>query len=182
MFGMAVAIVTSVIIYFVGYEGVRFIPFLILSFIRGAGFSCTTVMSYMFAADCIEYGTYKSGKRAEGITFSIQTFTTKMTGAISGFIAMGLLGWFFNYRSAYYVDNVLTSPVQPQSAADGIWFMYSIFPAIGAVIAFVLLLFLYKLRDKDVQIMANVNSGDISREEGESLLNEKYGKNGGGVK
>jgi sugar (glycoside-pentoside-hexuronide) transporter len=180
MFGMAVAIVTSVIIYFVGYEGWRFVPFLILSFIRGVGFSFTTVMSYMFAADCIEYGTYKSGKRAEGITFSIQTFTTKMTGAISGFIAMGLLGWFFNYRSAYYVENVLVSPVQPQSAADGIWFMYSIFPAIGAVIAFVLLLLLYKLRDREVQIMANVNSGDISREEGERLLNEKHVKHSGG--
>ncbi|MDR3216205.1 MAG: MFS transporter [Clostridiaceae bacterium] len=175
MFGMAVAIVTSVIIYFVGYEGVRFVPFLILSFIRGVGFSCTMVMSYMFAADCIEYGTYKSGKRAEGITFSIQTFTTKMTGAISGFIAMGLLGWFFNYQSAYYVDNVLISPVQPQSAVTGIWFMYSIFPAIGAIIAFIILILLYKLRDNDVQIMANVNSGEITVEEGERLLNEKHG-------
>jgi sugar (glycoside-pentoside-hexuronide) transporter len=173
MFGMAVAIIASVIIYFVGYEGIRFVPFLILSFIRGAGFSCTMVMSYMFAADCIEYGTFKSGKRAEGVTFSIQTFTTKMTGAISGFIAMGLLGWFFHYQSAYYVGNVLVNPVQPLSAAQGIWFLYSIFPAIGAVIAFVILLFLYKLRDKDVQIMADVNSGAISREDGEKLLDER---------
>jgi probable glucitol transport protein GutA len=170
MFGLGVTIVSSVVSYFVGYEGVRFIPFLIVSALKGIGFSCSTVMSYMFSADCIEYGAYKSGKRAEGVTFSIQTFTTKMTGAVPGFVAMGLLGWVFNYQSSYYVNNALVSPQQPLSAVKGIWFMFSFFPAIGAVLSFVVLLLFYKLRDKDVQIMADVNTGKISREEGRQLL------------
>jgi Na+/melibiose symporter-like transporter len=174
MFGTAVTVVFSVISYFVGYKGVMFIPFLVISAIKGIGFSCSTVMMYMFSADCIEYGTYKSGNRAEGVTFAIQTFSTKMTGAISGFVAMGFLGWLFNYQSSYYVNNILIVPLQPDSAVNGIWFMYSFFPAIGAFISFMILLFLYKLRDNDVQIMADINSGKISRMEGEKLL---FGRN-----
>lgn len=170
MFGLVLTILTSIISYFTGYEGVRFTPFLILSAVKGFGFSCSTVMSFMFTADCIEYGTYVSGERAEGVTFSVQTFATKMTGAISGFVAMGLLGWLFGYQSSYYIDNTLVVPVQPPSAARGIWFMYSLFPAFGATAAFMLLLFLYKLRDRDVQIMADVNTGKITREEGAALL------------
>jgi sugar (glycoside-pentoside-hexuronide) transporter len=168
--GTLITIVFSIISYFVGYEGARFIPFLIISAIKGIGFSCSTVMMYMFSADCIEYGAYKSGKRADGVTFSIQTFATKMTGAISGFVAMGLLGWLFHYQSSYYVGNELVIPTQPISAVNGIWFMYSIFPAIGASISFVILLIFYKLRDKDIQIISDINSGKLERAEGEKLL------------
>jgi Na+/melibiose symporter-like transporter len=174
LFGLCITITTSIASFFVGYEGTRFVPFLILSAIKGFGFSCSTVMSFMFTADCIEYGTYVSGKRAEGVTFSIQTFTTLMTGAISGFVAMGLLGWVFGYQSSYYADNILITPVQPLSAVRGIWFMYSLFPAFGASLAFLLLMFLYKLRDKDVQIMADVNVGKITKEEGEKLLEGRH--------
>ncbi|MDR1939541.1 MAG: glycoside-pentoside-hexuronide (GPH):cation symporter [Clostridiales bacterium] len=176
MAGMLITIAVSVIMYFVGYEGSKFAAFLVLSFIRGIGLSCTTVMMFMFAADCAEYGAYKSGKRAEGLTFSIQTFATKMTGAVSGFMAMGLLGWLFHYQSSYYLDGALILPEQPLTAINGIWFMYSVFPAVGALAAFFILLFFYKLRDKSAQLMSDINAGVISREEGERLLEDLRAK------
>ena len=49
-----------------------------------------TMMS-MFTADCAEYGAYVTGKRNEGITFSIQAFSIKLGGAISGSLSMLLL-------------------------------------------------------------------------------------------
>ncbi|MDR1909198.1 MAG: glycoside-pentoside-hexuronide (GPH):cation symporter, partial [Spirochaetaceae bacterium] len=170
--GKLLSIVLSVAMYVTGYEGPRFAGFLALSFVRGLGFACTTVMMFMFASDCVEYGTYRSGRRAEGTTFSIQTFTAKMTGAVSGFISLGLLGWFFHYQSSYYEQGALIIPAQPLSAVKGIWFMYSIFPVLGALAAFFILLFFYKLRDRAVQIMSDVNAGNISRAEGERLLAE----------
>jgi Na+/melibiose symporter-like transporter len=85
---------------------------------------------------------------------------------------MGLLGWLFGYQSARYEGNLLVIPEQSALAAQGIWLMYSIFPAIGAVAALLVLLRFYKLRDKDVQVMADVNQGLISREEGERRLAE----------
>jgi hypothetical protein len=43
------------------------------------------------------------------------------------------------------------------------------------VIAVVPLL-LYKLRDKDIQVMTRYNRGEISKEEAEKSLSGKYGK------
>lgn len=168
MFGLAVTTIFSVIQYFAGYS--NFIIFLIISVIRGLGLGISGIMPFMFSSDCVEYGTYKSGKRAEGATFSIQTFATKMTGAISAALALLMLGSVFGYIEA--IDGII--PAQPQSAVDGIWFMFSIFPAFGQLAAFILLLFTYKLRDKDIQIMADINSNKISRQEGDKLLSRKY--------
>lgn len=164
MFGLAISVIFSVLSYFVGYQ--NFIPFIILSAIKGLGQGFTMVMMFMFSADCVEYGTYKTGTRAEGITFSIQTFATKMFGALSGALGMLLLAMFGFLEGA----NV----VQPDSAVDGIWFMYSLLPAFGNIVAFFILLFLYKLKDKDVQIMADVNQGTLSRKDAEKQLSRNY--------
>ena len=51
--------------------------------------------------------------------------------------------------------------------------MYALVPVIGMVISTFFYLG-YKLNDKDVQIMAKCNSGEITREEAEALLSRKY--------
>ena len=51
--------------------------------------------------------------------------------------------------------------------------VYALVPVIGMVISTFFYLG-YKLNDKDVQIMAKCNSGEISREEAEALLSRKY--------
>ena len=53
------------------------------------------------------------------------------------------------------------------------WFVYALVPVIGMVISTFFYLF-YKLNDKDVQVMARCNSGEITREEAEKLLSRKY--------
>ena len=50
----------------------------------------------------------------------------------------------------------------------------TIAPAIGIVLALILLRF-YKLRDKDVQVMAEYNNGQITKEEADAQLADKYG-------
>jgi melibiose permease/lactose/raffinose/galactose permease len=46
------------------------------------------ILMLMFLADTIEYGQWKSGKRSESITFSLQPFINKISGAL----ANGVLG------------------------------------------------------------------------------------------
>ena len=65
--------------------------------------------------------------------------------------------------------------VQPEGVADGVWTVFCLLPALGFAIALMVLLFFYKLRDKDVQVMAQFNNGDISKEEAEEILAPKYG-------
>ena len=62
---------------------------------------------------------------------------------------------------------------QSTEALNGLWIVYALVPVIGMIISTFFYLG-YKLNDKDVQIMAKCNSGEITREEAEALLSRKY--------
>ena len=68
--------------------------------------------------------------------------------------------------------------VQPAGVADGVWGLFCLLPAAGYAVALILLLALYKLRTKDVQVMSQYNNGQITKEEAESVLVSKYGPAG----
>ena len=131
------------------------------------------LLNGVMPADAIEYGTYKTGKRKEGITFAIQTFANKFTAALATGIS-GLVLTFLHFDAeAYQVNNVLDLSLVPQSVVDGIWNASFLIPAVGKLIAIVFL-FKYNLNDKDAQIMSDVNAGLITREEAEQNLSRKY--------
>lgn len=146
-------------IFLVGYDNITL--FFILAALRGLGSGALAVMSYMFVGDCVEYGTFATGERAEGITFSIQTFTTKLTGALSGSLALFILG------AAGFVEG---NGIQTASALQTTWRLMMLLPSIGLAIQLCLMFFFYKLRDKDVQIMTQTNMGKMSREEAEQQI------------
>ncbi|MFV0362349.1 MAG: MFS transporter [Suipraeoptans sp.] len=156
--------VFGVIRYVGGYAdaSVFYVLYIIQCFFTGA----SNILLFTFTLDCLEYGTYHTGERAEGVVASVQTFFSKLVGSVSGPIAMMILA-AFGFISG---ENV----VQPESVADGIWLCMSLFPAFGALLSAGILWF-YKLRSKDVQIMAKYNEGTITKEEADSQLAEKYG-------
>ncbi|MDA3931445.1 MAG: glycoside-pentoside-hexuronide (GPH):cation symporter [Tenericutes bacterium] len=142
MIGMGVSILFSAVQYFVGYE--NFIVFLIINFIRLTGLLLPMTMNGMFSADCVEYGAYVNGERNEGVTFSVQTFSTKLGSAFSAALALFVI-------SAYgYVG---TATAQTDRALEGIWVSLTLIPIIGLVIAFVVFGLMYKLHEDDVEIM-----------------------------
>jgi Na+/melibiose symporter-like transporter len=62
---------------------------------------------------------------------------------------------------------------QSPATLHGIWLMFSIFPAIGALLSLPILR-AFKLRDNYVQVMAQVNQGEISREEAYKVLPQEF--------
>ncbi|MDR0847657.1 MAG: glycoside-pentoside-hexuronide (GPH):cation symporter [Propionibacteriaceae bacterium] len=155
--------VFGVIQYFVGYGNE--IVFFIVYFIRYIPFGATLFMMFMFTPDCVEYALYRTGVNASGVAFSIQTFTAKFTTAIGtavGAFALAAIG-FIETEGA----------TQLPGFEDKLWAVMTIIPAIGSLLAIPLLL-AYKLRDKDVQVMAKANSGEISREEADVLLGGRF--------
>ena len=56
---------------------------------------------------------------------------------------------------------------------NGLWIVYALVPVVGMIISTFFYLG-YKLNDKDVQIMASCNAGQITREEAEAQLSRKY--------
>ena len=133
------------------------------------------VLAFMFTPDCAEYGQYKSGISAKGITFAIQTFSVKITGAVSSALALFLLGLFsWQTVEADSFEKLAELNIQQSDPAlQGLWIVYALVPVIGMVISTFFYLG-YKLNDKDVQIMAKCNSGEISRAEAEKMLSRKY--------
>jgi Na+/melibiose symporter-like transporter len=163
IFSMIWFIVFSVELYFVGYSNYNL--FMLVLFLRSIGFGLSGILMFMFTPDCVEYGTFKTGERAEGITFSLQTFTTKLMNGLSGVIALSGLAYFGFVEGA--------GAVQSPETLNGIWFMYSLFPIVGALLALPLLR-MFKLRDNHVQVMAQANNDEITREEAFKQLPEEF--------
>ena len=160
-------------IFFGGWENKTL--FIILNVLRAAPASIQGVLAFMFTPDCAEYGEFKSGVSATGITFAIQTFSVKITAAVSSSLALFLLGLFnwISVNASDFAELERLGIQQSPQALQGLWIVYALIPTIGLLAAGILYLF-YKLNDKDVQIMAKCNSGEITREEAEALLSRKY--------
>ncbi len=166
--GLAFAIVMDVVTYFVGYSNI--IGALVMIMLKCTGLGFWQVIIYMLIADTVEYGMYKSGTRAAGITFSLQTFVSKLRNGVMGSVIL------FSLSMVGFVSGENT--VQPAGVADGVWGLFCLFPAVGFAIALGLLLKFYKLKTKDVQIMSAYNNGEISKAEAEAALAEKFGPAG----
>ena len=168
-----VNIILGLLIYFVGYE--QKVLFLVLTCIRTVPMSIVGILAFMFTPDCAEYGEYKTGINAKGITFAIPTFSVKFTGAVSSALALFLLGLFnwISVEAESFEELAAMGIQQSATALHGLWIVYALVPVIGMIISTFFYLG-YKLNDKDVQIMAKCNSGELTREEAEKLLSRKY--------
>ncbi|MDR2654789.1 MAG: glycoside-pentoside-hexuronide (GPH):cation symporter [Oscillospiraceae bacterium] len=160
----AVNLALGVVAYFAGYENKAL--FMTICIIRAGFVGTAGVLLVMFTADCAEYGNYKTGERAQGVAFSIQTFTAKLTAAISGAAGMFMLGMvgFAEGQNA----------VQTPRTLEWIWIMYTLIPLISGAVSLLMLIFGYKLYSKDVAVMMRCNAGEISREEAEKALSRPY--------
>lgn len=172
---MALVSVFGLLMYFVGYKTI--VGFIIVSTLRAMPLAVIALAMALFTPDCAEYGRYKTGIEAKGITFAIQTFVAKLTGAISGALGLFLLGLKSVGWKMVEVDSFQgleqSGVVQTPHALDTLWVIYVLVPTIGCILAFVTWIF-YRLKDKDIQVMADCNAGKITKEEAERLITGKY--------
>ncbi len=132
------------------------------------------LLGYMFTIDALEYGRYKTGINAVGINFAVQTFSAKFPGAIAS--ALGV--WLLSLTSFVLVeaDSIADLANFPQSreAITEMWLVTQLPGLIATAISYALLLSFYKLRSKDVAVMARYNAGELSRVEADALLSRQY--------
>ncbi len=166
--GLAFTVVVNILAYFVGYDNM--VMAIVMTMLKCSGLGFWSVVIYMLIADTVEYGTYKTGTRAAGISFSLQTFVAKLKNGLIGTVVL------FSLSAVGFIEG--ENVVQPEGVADGVWALYCFLPAAGFAIALVILLLFYKLRSDEVQTMSLYNNGLITKEEAESKLGEKYGPAG----
>lgn len=165
--------------YLAGYENIT--VFIILGTIAGLANSLRAVFMNFIAPDTIEYTRYKTGKDCAGIFYSLNSFVSKATtgvGSSIGLLVMGLYGWREVQAESYEQllemgMEVGQAGYQTPMAIHGMWVVYALIPGIGFLCS-ALILFLYRLKDKDAELMAKCNGGEITREECEAQLSRKY--------
>jgi sugar (glycoside-pentoside-hexuronide) transporter len=138
---LVIGAVASILQYLLGYGNVTLV--LVLSFIRNAALFTPILLLGMFSSDFVEHGEYHLKTRIEGITFSLQTFMTKLTQALAagfGSIMLGVWGYVANQT-------------QTSETLNGIFILYTIVPAIGSLIAAFIMWKWYNLKEDDVQRM-----------------------------
>ena len=168
-------VILSVITYLAGYGNIA--VYIILFTIRSIPLAVVSLEMFMFTPDCAEYGYFKSGTEAKGITFAVQTFMAKLTGSISGALGLFILGlesvsWKV-VEVGSFQELEQSGVTQTPHALNMLWLIFMLIPAIGGLLAFIVWSF-YDLRDKDVQVMIDCNTGKITREEAMSKLSRKY--------
>ena len=166
--GMVFTIIMNVVAYFVGYDSL--VMAIVMTMLKCSGLGFWSVVIYMLIADTVEYGTYKTGTRAAGISFSLQTFVAKLKNGIIGSVVL------FSLAMVGFVEG--ENAIQPAGVADGVWALFCFLPAVGFAIALIILLMFYKLRSNEVQVMSLYNNGEIKKEEAEAVLAPKYGPAG----
>ncbi len=158
------AVIFGTISWLCGYQSM--VAFIITTLLRAVPLGIQGIMIFMFTPDCAEYGRFKTGIDAKGITFAIQTFVTKMASALAGSLGMVLLGLFGwkEVNAESFADLAAQNVQQSDFTLKGMWFIFVMIPTIGLVLAGIIWHF-YKLNDKDVKLMIDCNNGKITREE-----------------
>ena len=135
-----------------------------LSVANAAATGVINVLMFMFTPDCAEYGRFKTGIEAKGITFSLQTLMAKITGAISGSLGLAIIGLFGWQEIEGGVSSFAELAEKGITQTPSLWIACILVPLIGNFIAFLILQF-YKLKDADVKTMMSCNAGEITRED-----------------
>jgi probable glucitol transport protein GutA len=148
-----ITILLSFVQYFLGYGNLT--VFLAVAAARVLFMQIPMMLYGMFTADCIEYGAYINGERTEGIAFSLQTFVTKLGGALCNVICVALLG-AFGYIGKTAENTVTQSP----RALQGIWIIMSLIP-IGGYLIMLVIMGIYKLDETKVAHMMEENQKKV---------------------
>jgi len=102
--------------------------------------------------DCGEYGYYKTGEDNRTIAMAMFNIPIKIATMLAGTMGSLALGWI-NFDSVSIYGGALTATIQ-----HGFMFWFALFPAICMAVGALLVLFGYKISDKDAAFYAAENA------------------------
>lgn len=129
------------------------VSFTILATIAFVAISIPNGIVWALISDIIDFGEWKTGKRAAGVTYAAFSFSRKLAQSISGFSAglgLSLIG---------YIPNA----IQTQHVLFGIKGLLLLYPAITILIAALIIALWYELTDERCnQIVADLQQRKLN--------------------
>lgn len=122
------SIVLRIVSYFIGFKSIwRLLIVMLIMGLQSIPANMVNIAHRSLMSDSIDYVEYTTGKRTEGITFSMQNFATKIGEAISLFINGKLLTAVgYNQNIAMTAQNAVFMKWQ--------WPMFILGPVVGAIL------------------------------------------------
>ena len=114
--------------------------------IFGIGMGIYTCVSWAFMADAIDYNEWKTGKREEGVVYSLHSFFRKLAQGVGPSIVLLLMG------ALGYVSELGTKGQSPATAYNMCWLVAGLY-LFSAVLMFVSIAFIYNLDKKTLAKM-----------------------------
>jgi Na+/melibiose symporter-like transporter len=166
--------VATLIIYFFCHDNKAM--FIVVGGLCAIPNALVSVVRTYIAPDTIDYTRYKTGKDCSGIFYALQSFLNKALSGLVGSVALYILA-VFEWKEVVgdsFADLAAQGVTQSETALSALWNLGYLIPAIGFGISAILLYAFYNLKDKDAELMAKCNAGQITRAECEAQLSRKY--------
>lgn len=149
--GATVGVVLGYIIFF--FAPMNMLPIGIAGVLIFFSQAIIQLLCLVFLTDTVEYGEWKLGKRNESVTFSLQPFIYKLSGAVASGIT-GIIVVISGINSAQTPSDVSTK---------GLWIMKAtmlLFPLCMFLFSYIVYKLKYKIdRDFYAQILKDLDSG-----------------------
>ncbi|MBR3351948.1 MAG: MFS transporter, partial [Erysipelotrichaceae bacterium] len=157
-----VTVLMRILGFFIGFEGNRIWITMILFAIGSIPGQMFGIARTALWGDSIDYMEWKTGKRAEAITFAAQTFCDKISTALNTVIAGFLLTWL-----EYDAEAIEAGAAVSAKFSQWIWPLFMIGPAIGAALYIIPLLFINypkEMKDKVTRELRErrIKSGELA--------------------
>ena len=134
-------LIVRVIAFFIGFEGQKLWLALIIIGIGNIPMGANSIAQTSIFCDSIDYMEYKTGKRTEGITFSIQTSFTKISSGITlGLTTLAL--HLLRYNAVEDVPGAVYLGTQSAAFDKWIWPLIILTPALASLLYIIPLLFI----------------------------------------
>ncbi|WP_240839840.1 MFS transporter [Acidaminobacter sp. JC074] len=143
--GLLIVAVTSIGMFFTGYSNIYSV--FAWNLINAVGYGFVLISQNTMVIDCVEYGEYKTGNRAEGMVFSMNIFKTKVAAAVGGMIGAFGLEWIGYVRNA----------VQTTATKDGMHMVFTLVIGILSLLAIIPLRSYTLTEDKYQEIVKKIS-------------------------
>lgn len=175
-----VNIAFRIIAFFTGFEGDNLWISIALLTLAGLPGGASSIAQTTLFNDSIDYVEWQTGMRTEGVTFSMQTFFTKVSSGLNqglAMIALSILGYVAIDSAPSFVG------MQSASFEAWIWPLMILTPAIGSILYIIPLFFIRYTKKQKAKVEEDLRCRRLNLEEsGESpyyreVLKSKFTQN-----
>ena len=146
MWAAVICVVTSMLFFFVPMDAAYIWVLVAIVVVTSIGIGLYSPLLWSMYADVADYATKKNGTSSTGLIFSSGTMSQKFGTAISGSLVALFLGFAgFSSGTDVATGQTIVTITDSEAVNNMIWSLFSLFPAVIAVVM-IGLLYLYPIR------------------------------------